>query len=302
MYVIHCAGIVDIKSEYDPAVYSVNVQGTRIMAELSKKIGARMVYISSVHAMPPAKGETPMPPAEHFDPDTVMGLYSKTKARASQIVMDMVKDGLDAVIVQPSGLIGPNDFDNTNMSEFFYEAASGKLPACVKAGYNFIDVRDAAAMIISACKHGTSGQSYLAANKTVSMMTLAQMAAHFNNTKPVSIEVPLEAVTLAAPIAGLYYKISRQKPLFTAFAAQTLRTDSNFDISKSVAELGLTLRPVEETVEDIIRFQQSIFRLDADDILINHQPVRKNESSNKWMLAAGAAGAAALVLALKKRR
>lgn len=186
----HCAGIVDRKPGYDPKVYAVNVQGTEIVARKPLEAGGRLIYISSVHAMPPGKGRQPMPPATVFDPDTVIGLYSKAEAEASRRVQALMKQGLDAVIVQPSGLIGPNDYDHTNMSEFFCEAASGKLPACVKAGYSFVDVRDAAQMIVAACTRGVSGQSYLAAGPTVSMMKLAVMAARISHTRPVALELP----------------------------------------------------------------------------------------------------------------
>lgn len=190
LYVIHCAGIVDRKPGYDPKVCAVNVQGTEIVARKTLEAGGRLIYISSVHAMPPGKGWQPMPPATVFDPDTVIGLYSKAEAEASRRVQALMKQGLDAVIVQPSGLIGPNDYDHTNMSEFFCEAASGKLPACVKAGYSFVDVRDAAQMIVAACTRGVSGQSYLAAGPTVSMMKLAVMAARISHTRPVALELP----------------------------------------------------------------------------------------------------------------
>lgn len=267
LYVIHCAGIVDRKPGYDPKVYAVNVQGTEIVARKTLEAGGRLIYISSVHAMPPGKGRQPMPPATVFDPDTVIGLYSKAKAEASRRVQALMRQGLDAVIIQPSGLIGPNDYDHTNMSEFFCEAASGKLPACVKAGYSFVDVRDAAQMIVAACTRGVSGQSYLAAGPTVSMMKLAVMAARISHTRPVALELPLDVVLAVTPVTALCYRLSGKKPLFTAFAVQTLESDSNFDVSKSVEDLGFSCRPLKETVTDIIRFQQGIFRLDADAIL-----------------------------------
>lgn len=282
LYVIHCAGIVDRKPGYDPKVCAVNVQGTEIVARKTLEAGGRLIYISSVHAMPPGKGRQPMPPATVFDPDTVIGLYSKAKAEASRRVQALMKQGLDAVIVQPSGLIGPNDYDHTNMSEFFCEAASGKLPACVKAGYSFVDVRDAAQMIVAACTRGVSGQSYLAAGPTVSMMKLA-----------------------VTPVTALCYRLSGKKPLFTAFAVQTLESDSNFDVSKSVEDLGFSCRPLKETVTDIIRFQQGIFRLDADAILTPQGPVRAKNGKSVWTktaLAAAAIPAAAWPMAGRRRK
>ncbi len=305
LYVIHCAGIVDRKPGYDPKVYAVNVQGTEIVARKTLEAGGRLIYISSVHAMPPGKGRQPMPPATVFDPDTVIGLYSKAKAEASRRVQALMKQGLDAVIIQPSGLIGPNDYDHTNMSEFFCEAASGKLPACVKAGYSFVDVRDAAQMIVAACTRGVSGQSYLAAGPTVSMMKLAVMAARISHTRPVALELPLDVVLAVTPVTALYYRLSGKKPLFTAFAVQTLESDSNFDVSKSVEDLGFSCRPLKETVTDIIRFQQGIFRLDADAILTPQGPVRAKNGKSVWTktaLAAAAVPAAAWLMAGRRRK
>ncbi len=305
LYVIHCAGIVDRKPGYDPKVYAVNVQGTEIVARKTLEAGGRLIYISSVHAMPPGKGRQPMPPATVFDPDTVIGLYSKAKAEASRRVQALMRQGLDAVIIQPSGLIGPNDYDHTNMSEFFCEAASGKLPACVKAGYSFVDVRDAAQMIVAACTRGVSGQSYLAAGPTVSMMKLAVMAARISHTRPVALELPLDVVLAVTPVTALYYRLSGKKPLFTAFAVQTLESDSNFDVSKSVEDLGFSCRPLKETVTDIIRFQQGIFRLDADAILTPQGPVRAKNGKSVWTktaLAAAAVPAAAWLMAGRRRK
>ena len=305
LYVIHCAGIVDRKPGYDPKVYAVNVQGTEIVARKTLEAGGRLIYISSVHAMSPGKGRQPMPPATVFDPDTVIGLYSKDKAEASRRVQALMKQGLDAVIVQPSGLIGPNDYDHTNMSEFFCEAASGKLPACVKAGHSFVDVRDAAQMIVAACTRGVSGQSYLAAGPTVSMMKLAVMAARISHTRPVALELPLDVVLAVTPVTALCYRLSGKKPLFTAFAVQTLESDSNFDVSKSVEDLGFSCRPLKETVTDIIRFQQGIFRLAADAILTPQGPVRAKNGKLVWTktaLAAAAVPAAAWLMAGRRRK
>ncbi len=305
LYVIHCAGIVDRKPGYDPKVYAVNVQGTEIVARKTLEAGGRLIYISSVQAMPPGKGRQPMQPATVFDPDTVIGLYSKAKAEASRRVQALMKQGLDAVIIQPSGLIGPNDYDHTNMSEFFCEAASGKLPACVKAGYSFVDVRDAAQMIVAACTRGVSGQSYLAAGPTVSMMKLAVMAARISHTRPVALELPLDVVLAVTPVTALCYRLSGKKPLFTAFAVQTLESDSSFDVSKSVEDLGFSCRPLKETVTDIIRFQQGIFRLAADAILTPQGPVRAKNGKSVWTktaLAAAAVPAAAWPMAGRRRK
>lgn len=68
MYVIDCAGVVDIKGEYDPLVYSVNATGSANVARLTQKTEGRLVYISSVHAMPPKPQSEKIYPAVTYDP------------------------------------------------------------------------------------------------------------------------------------------------------------------------------------------------------------------------------------------
>ena len=81
---------------------------------------------------------------DHFSPESVEGAYAKTKAEASQAVLDMVREGLNAVIVHPSGILGPYDRSGNHLVQMVTDYLEGRLPACVKGGYDFVDVRDVA--------------------------------------------------------------------------------------------------------------------------------------------------------------
>lgn len=71
------------------------------------------IYVSSVHAIPEKSDGNLISEVSIFNPDDVVGLYTKTKAEAARYVMDSVKDkGLNACIVHPSGILGPYDFSN----------------------------------------------------------------------------------------------------------------------------------------------------------------------------------------------
>ncbi|MDF2858866.1 MAG: nucleoside-diphosphate sugar epimerase, partial [Neobacillus sp.] len=110
--VIHSAGIVTTYWEFSQKVHDVNVQGTRNIVKMCvEKHVKKLVYVSSVHAITELpKGQT-IKPVSEFNPDHIIGFYGKTKAEASQIVMDAVKaHGLNASIVFPSGLCGPYDY------------------------------------------------------------------------------------------------------------------------------------------------------------------------------------------------
>lgn len=302
VFVIHCAGAVDIAAGYSQKVYDVNVPGTQNVVRQCAKNQAKLVYITSVHARPPVETKDGIEPALTYNPDAVAGLYAKVKAQASRIVLDAVRKGLHACIIQPSGLIGPNDYSNSNLTQFLTEAANEKLPACVKEGYSFVDVRDAASAIVQDCQHGKNGVSYIVAGPEISMMKLAALAAAANHSKPVRLCVPISLVEAVTPLTTLYYRYARQNPLFTSFAVQTLKTPSNFNTRSAEEDLGFSARPIEQTVADTIAFQKGIFRFDTDAVIENGTPVNLTGNSNT-LLKIGAAAAGLLILGklFKKR-
>lgn len=174
VFVIHCAGIVYIKSKYNPLVYNVNVNGTKNIIDKVLNINAKLVYISSVHAIPECNGV--ITETVDFDPNRVEGLYAKTKAEAAKYVMNAVKTKkLNACIIHPSGIIGPNDYGNSHLTELVKEVASGKLFACVKGGYDFVDVRDVAEGVINACNKNTKGECYILSNKYITIKELSDI-------------------------------------------------------------------------------------------------------------------------------
>ena len=152
IFVIHCAAVVYIKSKYNPRVYDVNVNGTKNIVDKVLEYNAKLIYVSSVHAIPEKSNGDLISEVSIFNPDDVVGLYAKTKAEVARYVMDSVKyKGLNACIVHPSGILGPYDFSNSHLTVLVREIVRGKLPVCVKGGYDFVDVRDVAKGIILAC-------------------------------------------------------------------------------------------------------------------------------------------------------
>lgn len=127
--VIHCAGLVSIATRKDDRVYSVNVGGTANIVEACLKHGVkRLVYVSSVHAIPELPHGCLQTEVDSFDPGKLIGNYARTKAIASQLVLDACRKGLDAVIVHPAGLIGPGGLSSGNMTNLISVFLRGVCP------------------------------------------------------------------------------------------------------------------------------------------------------------------------------
>ena len=147
--VIHMAGIIDVSSKKNNLLRDVNINGTKNVADVCLEKGAKLVYTSSVHTIPASEKEFVLlkEPTE-FDENKIVGAYAKSKTVATKYVFDKCKEGLQAVVVYPSGIIGPYDYKISDIAQVIIDHINGKLLAYVKGGYNFVDVRDVAKGVI----------------------------------------------------------------------------------------------------------------------------------------------------------
>lgn len=251
LVVIHCAGIVSVTKKADKKVREVNVGGTANIIAACKEYNAkRLVYISSVHAIPyPPKGQVTRE-ISHFDPDKVVGGYDKTKAEATVLVLDAAKEGLDAVVVHPSGIIGPNGLPTGNMAQLITLYLNKKLPFAIKGGFDFVDVRDVASGIILAAQKGRMGECYLLSNRYVELRELFTLLAEISGHKKMHY-VPVWLAKAFSPFAELHYKVNKQTPLFTGYSIYTVTQGSTYSHQKATEEFGYHTRPLKETLSDI---------------------------------------------------
>lgn len=260
--VVHAAGIVSTEWGYSSKVYDVNVCGTRNIVEqcLHARV-RRLVYISSVHAIPELpKGQT-ITEISSFDPDAIVGFYGKAKAEASQIVMDAVRErNLDAVIIFPTGMCGPGDFAGY-ASQLLIDCANSKLPVGIQGGYDFADVRDVAEGIVTACELGRKGEGYIMGNRYISIKEMLQLVHEINGGRLVKCMVPPWVARIALPFYGVYYKVKKKRPIFNRYALYAITSNSVFSSEKAQRELGYKVRPFRETISDTIKWLDKVGKL-----------------------------------------
>ena len=252
--VFHTAAIVDISGEATPQMRDVNVNGTKNILALCREYGVkRLVYVSSVHAIPEKDGCAVLREVDSFSPQQVTGGYAKTKAEATQAVLDAAAQGLDAVVVHPSGILGPFDGTGNHLVQLVKEYAGGKLPACVKGGYDFVDVRDVAAGCLAAAEKGRSGQCYILSNRHYEVQEVLAMAKTLCHGRRLPV-LPMWMAQAAEPLLGWVAKVKKQRPLYTKYSLYTLRSNDRFDHGKATAELGYRPRDLRQTVRDTLRW------------------------------------------------
>ncbi len=255
--VLHLAGYVTIFGKPDERAYDINVNGTKNMLQAAKTHRVkRFVYASTVHAIPEPETDRKIYENDHFDPDAVHGYYAKTKAAATQAVMDATRDGFDAVVVHPSGIIGPYDYLNSHTTRLFKRLVDGKLPGMVRGGYDFVDVRDVADGIIRAALKGESGETYILSGAYYPICDIVNIAAEMTGRKQFKIKVPHFLAKIAAPFVEWSSKVTGTPPIFTSYSLHTLNSLGKFSNEKARKALGYTTRPIRETIRDTLAFMQ----------------------------------------------
>ena len=185
-----------------------------------------------------------------FSAASVVGGYAKTKAEATQSVLDASRKGLQAVIVHPSGIIGPYDKGNNHLVQLVIEYMNGKLPVCVKGGYDFVDVRDVAAGCLLAAEKGKQGQCYILSGHYLSIQDMLSCAGKYCNKKKLPA-IPVFLAEFAAPWIESFSRICGKRALYTRYSLHTLTSNSNFSSSKARTELGYFSRPADDTIRDM---------------------------------------------------
>ena len=250
---IHCAAKITIATEDDPEVRKVNITGTENVLRLALERGVgRVIYVSSVHAIPAPEAPALITEIREFSEDLVHGQYARSKAAAAQIALDYAAKGLNLSIVHPSGIIGPGDHKGRNhMIRTIRAMAAGRINTAPEGGYDFVDSRDVADGILACAERGRAGECYILNGHYITVRGLIEMIHRIKGEGGRVTAVPHEIARIFAPAAEYFgVLLGSAAPLYTPYAVETLKTNANFSHEKAARELGYSPRELEESVRD----------------------------------------------------
>jgi dihydroflavonol-4-reductase len=253
--VYHLAGIISIMPGKNPLVWQVNVEGTRNVIKAARRARIRrLIYTSSIHAIKRVPHGVEMDESLGFDPNNPYGEYDRSKAVASLEVQNAAKMDLDAVLVCPTGVIGPYDFRGSELGEVIRGAAFAKPMFYVEGAYDFVDVRDVVDGLIAASDKGRRGEAYILGGNKISVRYLIETVREVTGKAFASIKVPFSLAEFAARYTPWYYQRTKSKPRFTPYSLEVLQSNSNISHAKASRELGYHPRPLLETMADTVRW------------------------------------------------
>jgi len=253
--VYHLAAKIFINGKQQKENYRQNVEGTRHVLESIKRKGVkRLIHFSSIHAYDPFPQDQPLDESrplvleDHY-------LYNRSKAVTQEMVMKAFRNGINGVILNPTAVIGPNDFKPSLLGQAVLKMVKGKLPALIPGGYDWVDVRDITKAAVRALTAGCQGEAYILSGHWQSLAGLYRVICSQRGIKHKLPVLPSWIARIGAPFMAVCSAIKDVEPLYTQGSITFLkRSNRLISHEKAGRDLDYSPRPFEETVTDTLKW------------------------------------------------
>ncbi len=253
--VFHAAALVAISGGRDEEIERVNVGGSRRVAEACLAAGVRrVVHFSSIHALAISARGLAMDEESPFVRELGAPAYDRSKAAGEREMLAVAARGLEAVILNPTAIVGPFDFKPSHTGRLIVALARRRMPALVAGGFDWVDVRDVASAALAAADRGRPGERYLVSGHWLPIADLAREVERASGVPAPRIVAPIWAARLGVPFVTGFAKAFRREALYTAESLRAIRLSREVDGTKARRELGHVARPLVETIRDSVRW------------------------------------------------
>lgn len=257
-----CQGLYHVAAHYafwDPTpqvFYDVNVNGTRNLLRSAANAGVdRIVYTSTIGAIGLPEegglGREDLFPPEH----QLSGHYKRSKFLAEQMVLQMAREGLPVVIVNPSAPVGERDVKPTPTGQIIVDYLKGNMFAYIETGMNLIDVDDVAQGHLQAMKRGRIGERYILGNQNLTLQEIFEVLHRLTGVPAPRMKVPRRAVLpLAYVNKWVADWVTKKPPRIPLEGVKMAKYRMHYDCTKAQKEFDLPLTPIEGALEKAVRW------------------------------------------------
>ena len=245
--VFHVAGNVSHWKLGDALQTLVNVDGTRNMIDASlKKNVHRFIYTSSIAAygfQPHRVTESTPSTADNFWIN-----YFRTKRLAELEVHKGIRQGLDAVILNPSNIIGP--YDLSGWTRLFHLINENRLPGNLPGSGSFCHSNEVAKAHIAAYDSGKCGHNYLLGGVDATFQELAQEIGKLLGKKVPARPTPAFVLKIIGRLSQWGSYVTKKDPDLTPEKALLVSSDLVCSTQKAEDELGFQTRSLSSMLKD----------------------------------------------------
>jgi dihydroflavonol-4-reductase len=246
--------------DYAP-MYAANVDGTRNVIEAAAAAGCqRIIYTSTVGCIGlPAAAYGNVSPSDEAAPVSEAQManhYKRSKWRAERIAIELARQGLPVIIVNPSAPVGPRDVKPTPTGQVIVDFLNRRMPAYLDTGLNWVHVRDVAVGHILAALRGCIGERYILGNAdgNWSMQQAFAVLEEVSGVPAPRTRIPYRVALLAAYLNETVSRFTGRPPRAPVAGVRMARHKMYFSPAKAIRELGLPQTPPREALDDAVQW------------------------------------------------
>lgn len=245
--VVHSAALVSYDSRDEARMHKVNVEGTANLVNISlrKKIDY-FLHISSVAAIGKAKGATEVDESHQASVEEFTTAYGRSKYLAELEVWRGISEGLPAVIINPSLVLGPGQWNQSSTQLFKYIQNENRF--YVDGTANYVDVRDVATVVVRLVEARITGERFIVSAGSIGYKELFDLIAQSLNKKPPTTRAKPGLIRVASVVDKLKSRITGQPPLITDELRQIAENTHTYDSTKVQQATHITFNPLVNTV------------------------------------------------------
>ncbi|MDP4207592.1 MAG: NAD-dependent epimerase/dehydratase family protein [Bacteroidota bacterium] len=251
--VYHTAAFVSFDPKDKQKVFTVNTEGTANVVNLClENSGLKLCFVSSIAALGETEDGAPVDEKVQWKPTKEASVYSISKFKSEMEVWRGVSEGLNAVIVNPSVILGPGDWEKGS-GAFFQKAANG-FPFYTLGTTGFVDVRDVSKAMIQLMESDISGERFVLSSDNVSYKDIFSTIAWALDAKAPYIYASSWLSGLAWRLSALKSFLFRTPAQITSSTVRSAHKKSHYSSDKVKGVLKFEFIPIEQTIQDIAQY------------------------------------------------
>lgn len=256
-YVIHAAAMISFNPEEVSMMMKVNAEGTANLVNAALHVGIKkLVHVSSIAALGRKEFQKNIDESVTWENSKMNSNYAISKFKAECEVWRGIQEGLNAVIINPSVIIGAG-FWNSGSCKLFDKMWKG-LNYYPQGATGFVDVRDVAKVCIELMESDIAAERYIVNTANTSYKTFFEQVAVCMSKKPPSKQANALVLSALYRIDWLLLKLFRKKPLLTKETIRTTKEQYEYSNQKIIAALNYQFIPLSESIKQTsARFVES---------------------------------------------
>lgn len=245
--VIHTAALVSYHKRDRDLLFKTNVEGTTHVVNACLQLNInRLLHVSSVAALGKDKGQSLIDEESKWIEGTLVSNYAESKNQAEREVWRGQEEGLKTIIVNPSVILAPCDWNKSSSQLFKY--AWEERPFYTDGAVSAVDVRDVATCIVSLYESTIDAERFIISGEQISYLDFFTKAATNFKKRAPFIRVSKHLIRIAATLEAIRGTLTGSNPLVTKETAQLAGRSFTYSNQKIKNTLGIEFQSIESSI------------------------------------------------------